>query len=423
MAKYQYKSPSGAVYEFDGPDKLTPEFQQQIRDYVAGLESTPAGANDSVTASSHLGGALSVRDISQSSTDVTTPTGPTNPVPATEVLGTDDHGILVAFLVLVAWLAIVKAFHWARFEHAKSERKRLNLFGAAVDSGSKKKVGGWLKFYALGLTFWAPFQVFGNAGTFAGIMEEAYQIGTSATMPLLQDDSLLLAYVIRAHLVVSAVIAILCFTVGIKIWRARPTAPLWLRRLWWLDIAWQGCFLSLFLYINPQPDRWRVNYVVLVVTTLSMLLWRAYFVRSKRVRDTFGHWVCSAHRDTTIFDEIITPVPSPSASGGNSQARESADDGRPVAETTANEEPSTQALPEQSAENIQPEPIEEDAPPRTMLDCYTQIAAELERGEKHPGAWLMAVTEAGGEGPQAMLLYNKLRAQMLMAAEPISSLK
>lgn len=420
MPKYQYKSPSGAVYEFDGPEELTPELMASVKKNVAEWEKEPrkseVGDSPPVVLKPEIEKTWTPRSE--------TPTSSVNLDPAAETLGKEDHGILIAFLVLVAWLALVKLVHSTRFEHAKSERERLNLFEAAVDSGSKKKVGGWLKFYAVSLTFWAPLQVFGFAGSFAGIMEQAYNNRHTLTMPLMQDNSLLLAYVIRAHLVVSTVIAILCFTVGIKIWRARPTALLWLRRLWWVDIGWQGCFLALFLCINPHPERWGVNCVVLVVSTLSMLLWRAYFVRSKRVRDTFGHWVCSAHRETTIFDEIITPAPSASASGGNSQARESAGEDLPVAATTANEEQPIQALPPEQAADNTPAPhesINEAAPPRTMLDCYTQIAAELERGEKHAGAWLMAVTEAGGEGPQAMLLYNKLRAQMLMAAEPVNS--
>jgi hypothetical protein len=39
MATYKYTSPSGSVYQFEGPEELTPELQQKVRDHIALDES------------------------------------------------------------------------------------------------------------------------------------------------------------------------------------------------------------------------------------------------------------------------------------------------------------------------------------------------------------------------------------------------
>ena len=336
------------------------------------------------------------------------------PVWATQSNGVAAQGLYLLPLALM-WIFIVKLLHGWRKNRARTLRASTTGDSMSGDD-SLWGVRGWLRFFVVTSLFLGPFCIFGHASSFA-------RIGNQARDMVSYSPAVLMSRLIWLHIATALFMAVVCAVVAVMLWWRKATALLWLRRFWWIIIAWQGFFVLAFYQINPLPSLWMIEIGSVAGLAISLLVWRAYFVSSHRVANTFGPWYQVAHRETTFWQEIVSTFgrssPQGQHTGSSVRSDEAARD--PLNDSAKSRVNGDEARwqPPPKALNPSPQSTETPAIPAStgtaLLAAYSKVSDEQRQGIVNEALWLKCISEADGDETRATYAYYRERAMMVAA--------
>lgn len=189
-----------------------------------------------------------------------------------------------------------------------------------------------------------------------------------------------LANYIMLFLASSVAFAVFRVVVGQKLAAVSADALIWTRRMLWTQGIWQASHFTVLFLLLPKIDPVQIT-IHIIFATIACVGLTLYFVRSRRVANTFGEWHIAAY-PPDLPKRVPNLATLLSRIGGSTI------------------------------------PVKSDREEA----AYQQVASELNHGEKDEGLWLRCFVAANGDENKAKAGYVRERVARLVA-ETIESVE